>query len=213
LVLLVRLWRSGAYARPRQAAERRFCLIPSGAYSRPATRGQQGRPAPRRHQMPRYLISFDDGSMDHIPYETGPRWARPRTRSSRKPRTQASGSAAAAWSASKRPSWAPTAQSQTAGPRDEGGRRGLLDHRDAAAGGGAGVGCSDRGRMPLRAGGSGGHVRPGLLREGGVAARRRRQPRPPCGRWRRARSGCRRSRSHQEQGPEPEAHRGLLATM
>ena len=55
------------------------------------------------------------------------------------------------------------------GPGDEAGHRGVLDHRGAVAGGGAGMGCSDRPRLSLRAGGPRDHGRPDLLTAKGGA--------------------------------------------
>ena len=54
--------------------------------------------------MPRYLISFDDGSMDHIPEQDWRAVASRRIQLSGTPRPTGSGSSVAAFSASDRAS-------------------------------------------------------------------------------------------------------------
>ena len=63
--------------------------------------------------MPRYLISFDDGSMDHIPEEDWPAVGEAAHAVVRRPRPPGSGSSAGVSNASKRPSLLPMGPPQS----------------------------------------------------------------------------------------------------
>jgi hypothetical protein len=113
--------------------------------------------------MPRYLISFDDGSMDHIPEDD---WA-------------TVGDAAHAVVREAKPAgvWifgggvqrqqssivAADEHHRRTRTRDKVGGRWVLDHRGALARGGARVGSTNRQSGSLLPRGSRDHVRPGVV--------------------------------------------------
>ena len=121
-------------------------------------------PERRRIAMPRYLISFDDGSMDHIPEEDWPAVGEAAHAVVREAK------AAGIWifgggyptPASDRRCcrWDHHSRTLTG---DKGGDRRVLDHRSAFARGGARLGGPDRQSVPVCAGSPRDHVRSGVL--------------------------------------------------
>ena len=113
--------------------------------------------------MQRYLISFDDGSMDHIPEEDWPAVGESSRAVVREAKARGSGSSAVGSHASRRASWRPTGRSSTARTRRprrwSAGSRSSRWPRARRRWRGRPV----RRRLPVRPGGPGDHVRPGVL--------------------------------------------------
>ena len=115
--------------------------------------------------MPRYLISFDDGSMDHIPEEDWPTVGEASHAVGREIKQ------AGAWIFGcgllrQQASIVSTDGSVADGPLpgDQGRGRRLLDHRSRLTRGGARLGGQDRRVLPVCPRGTRDRVRPGVLR-------------------------------------------------
>ena len=122
--------------------------------------------------MPRYLISFDDGSMDHIPEEDLPTVGEA-THAVVREIKQAGAWIFGGGVLRQQASIVATDGSVADRPRpgDQGRDRRLLDHRGGLTRGGARVGGQDRRVLPVCARGPRDRVRPGVLRPRPVVQR------------------------------------------